>query len=189
MNHCEAAPKIAVSASMIGVRNVFVIRAEEERDWLAVHALNASAFGRADEADLVESLRQQAHPYISLVAEQDGSVVGHIVFTSVALSGHPELKIMGLAPMAVSPQRQRQGVGTMLVRAGLEQCKRLGFGAVVVLGHPQYYPRFGFSPSSQFGIRCEYEVPDEAFMIVELQPGYLRGASGTVSYLPAFTRC
>lgn len=81
---------------------------------------------------------------------------------------------MGLAPMAVAPERQRQGIGSALVRAGLDRCKEPGFGAIVVLGHPEYYPRFGFSIAKRFDIGCEYEVPDEVFMVMELQPGYLR---------------
>ena len=109
------------------------------------------------------------------------------MFSPVSLSGHPALRIMGLAPMAVAPQHQRKGIGSALVGAGLEQCKQLGFGAVVVLGHPAYYPRFGFSPSARFGIGCEYEVPEEVFMVVELQAGFLRGTSGKIKYHPAFS--
>lgn len=148
--------------------------------------MNASAFESPAEANLVDTLRKQAHPVVSLVAEDGKTVVGHIMFSPVSLSGHPELKIMGLAPMAVKPTHQKTGIGTALVRAGLEQCKDLGYGAVVVLGHPGYYPRFGFSPSVHFGIGCEYEAPEEAFMVVELQPGYLRGKSGTIKYHAAF---
>ncbi len=94
---------------------------------------------------------------------------------------------MGLAPMAVAPEHQRKGIGSALVRAGLEQCKQLGFAAVVVLGHPEYYPRFGFSPSSRFGINSEYEVPEEVFMAMELQPGALSGKTGRVKYHAAFS--
>lgn len=166
--------------------DLVLVRAEEEKDWAAVHELNVSAFERPAEADLVDTLRQRAQPVVSLVAEDGGAVVGHIMFSPVSLSSHPGLKIMGLAPMAVAPKHQRRGIGTALVRAGLERCKQFGFGAVVVLGHPEYYPRFGFSPSSRFGIGCEYEVPEEAFMVVELQPGFLRGASGTVKYHAGF---
>lgn len=163
-----------------------LIRAEEERDWAAVHALNASAFETPAEAGLVSALRVQAQPVVSLVAEHAGSVVGHILFSPVTLSGYASLKIMGLAPMAVAPSHQRQGIGSALVRAGLERCKALGAGAVVVLGHPEHYPRFGFSPSVRFGIGSEYEAPKEAFMVVELHPGFLLGASGTVQYHAAF---
>jgi len=165
-----------------------LIRAEEDRDRDAVHGVNASAFETPVEADLVDALREHARPLVSLIAEGNGAIVGHIMFSPVSLSGHPALKLMGLAPMAVAPDHQRKGVGSALVRAGLERCRQLGFGAVVVLGHPAYYPRFGFSSSARFGIGCEYDVPEEAFMVVELEAGFLRGASGTIQYHAAFGR-
>ena len=164
-----------------------LIRAEEQRDWAAVHAVNISAFETPAEANLVAALREQAQPLVSLIAEDNGAIVGHIMFSPVSLSGHAALKIMGLAPMAVVPEHQRKGIGSALVRAGLEQCKQLGIGAVVVLGHPTYYPRFGFLSSTSFGIGCEYEVPEEVFMVVELEAGFLRGASGKVMYHAAFS--
>lgn len=163
-----------------------LIRNEEEKDFSAVHALNASVFESPVEANLVDVLRKQARPFVSLVAEDNNTVVGHIMLSPVSLSGHPGLKIMSLAPMAVAPAHQNKGVGSALVRTGLERCKELGFGAVVVLGHPGYYPRFGFSPSARFGIGCEYEAPEEAFMVVALQPGYLHGKTGTINYHAAF---
>lgn len=165
-----------------------LIRAEERDDRQAVHAVNASAFETSAEANLVDVLREQARPIISLVAIDGTTVVGHILFSPVRLSDRPEFKIMGLAPMAVTPEHQRKGIGLGLVRAGLEQCRQLGFGAVVVLGHPEYYPRFGFLPSMSFGIKCEYDVPEEVFMALELQPGFLQGSSGTIQYHPAFNR-
>jgi putative acetyltransferase len=163
-----------------------LIRAEEERDVPAVYAVNAAAFGTTVEAELVNALRRQARPLISLVAEDNDAILGHIMFSPVSLTGHPDLKLMGLAPLAVAPARQRQGIGSALVPAGLERCKQLGFGAVVVLGHPEYYPRFGFLPSTRFGIGCEYDVPEDVFMVLELQAGHLRGASGTIQYHPLF---
>ena len=163
-----------------------LIRSEEERDRAAVHVLNASSFDTTAEADLVDALREQAQPIVSLVAEGGGAIVGHILFSPVSIPGHSGLKIMGLAPMAVAADHRRKGIGSALVRVGLEQCRQLGFGAVVVLGHPEYYPCFGFSPSVGFGMGCEYEVPEEVFMVMELQPGYLRGISGTVKYHAAF---
>lgn len=153
----------------------------------AVHAVNVSAFETPAEANLVDALREQAQPFISLVAEDNGAILGHIMFSPVSLSGHPALRIMGLAPMAVAREHQRKGIGSALVSAGLEQCKQLGFGAVVFLGHPAYYPRFGFSPSARFAIGCEYEVPEEVFMVAELQADFLRGASGKVKYHAAFS--
>lgn len=163
-----------------------LIRAEQEEDRAVVHAVNLSAFETASEADLVDALREQAQPVVSLVAEDKGAIAGHIMFSPVSLSGHPGLKMMGLAPMAVVPEQQRKGIGSALIRAGLEQCKQLGFIAVVVLGHPEYYPRFGFTPSTRFGIVSEYEVPEEVFMATELQPAALSGRTGTVKYHAAF---
>lgn len=163
-----------------------LIRTEEPKDRAAVHAVNVSAFETPAEADLVDVLRKEAHPIVSLVAEQDGAIVGHIMFSPVTLSGHADLKIMGLAPMAVAPEQQNKGIGSALVRAGLERCKGLGFGAAVVLGHTWFYPRFGFVPSVRYGIGCEYEVPQDVFMVMELQPGYLREATGIIKFHAAF---
>jgi len=162
------------------------VRAERPEDRATVRAVNLSAFDTAAEANLVDALRDQVQPVISLVAEIDARVIGHIMFSPVTMDGHAELRLMGLAPMAVSPEHQSTGTGSALVRAGLQRCSELGFGAVVVLGHPQYYPRFGFQPSVRFGITSEYDAPAEAFMVVELQPGYLRGATGTVRHHEAF---
>jgi putative acetyltransferase len=164
-----------------------LIRAENENDRDAVFAVNLSAFEAPAEATLVNVLREQAQPVLSLVAEENGNVVGHIMFSPVSLSENPDIKVMGLAPMAVSPEHQRKGIGSALVRAGLEQCRQLGFVAVVVLGHPEYYPRFGFSPSSRFGIDSEYEVPEEVFMAVELESEALSGQTGRVKYHHAFS--
>lgn len=162
------------------------IRREEADDSAAVHTLNATAFESPAEANLVDALRRQAHPVVSLVAEDGQTVVGHIMFSPVSLTGHPDLMIMGLAPMAVMPAHQNKGIGTALLRTGLDECKSLGYGAVVVLGHPRYYPRFGFAPATRFGIGCEYDAPEDAFMVLELQPGYLSGKSGTIKYHAAF---
>jgi putative acetyltransferase len=164
-----------------------LIRAEKAGDRDAVYAVNVSAFETPSEAKLVDTLREQAQPVVSLVAEDNGEVIGHIMFSPVSLSGYPNLKVMGLAPMAVAPRQQRRGIGSALVRAGLDQCRQLGFAAVVVLGHPEYYPRFGFSTASQFGIDCEYEVPDEVFMALELEPDALSGKTGRVKYHAAFS--
>lgn len=162
------------------------IRLEKEEDKAAVQTVNESAFDSEVEAGLVAVLREQARPVISLVADDGGTIVGHIMFSPVELHGHPGLMLMGLAPMAVVPGHQRKGIGSALVRKGLEECKRLGFYAVVVLGHPDYYPRFGFLPSTQFGIKSEYDVPEDVFMVRELQSGYLGGSNGTIKYHGAF---
>ena len=163
------------------------IRKERAEDIEGVRRVNVSAFDTAAEANLVDALRDQAQPTISLVADDHGEIVGHIMFSPVTLIGHPDLKIMGLAPMAVLPEQQRKGIGTRLVLSGLEECEKLNFGAVVVLGYPEYYPRFGFVPSSRYGIDCEYEVPEDVFMVKELREGYLSGATGLITYHAAFS--
>jgi len=164
------------------------VRVEVSEDHSAVRSVNEAAFDTPAEAGLVEALREQAGPLISLVAvrELSGAVVGHILFSPVTLSGHDDLRLMGLAPMAVVPELQGQGVGSALVKAGLEACREFGGEAVVVLGHPAYYPRFGFLPSSRFGIDSEYGVPEEVFMVLELTPGSLKDRGGRISYHPAF---
>jgi putative acetyltransferase len=161
------------------------VRPEAPADHTGVHELNVAAFGGTVEARLVGMLRDQARPVVSLVAEEDAALAGHIMFTPVSLQGFERL-MMGLAPMAVAPARQRRGIGSALVRAGLERCKELGAAAVVVLGHPDFYPRFGFVPAERYGLKCEYDAPPEAFMVMELQRHGLRGAGGIVAYHAAF---
>jgi putative acetyltransferase len=148
-----------------------LIRAEEEKDWDAVQAINAAAFETSAEASLVTRLRAEAKPVLSLVAEDEGEILGHIMLSPVSLTSHAHLRIMGLGPMAVLPALQRKGIGSALVRDGLEQAKQLGFGAVVLVGHPEFYPRFGFRPASHFGIACEFDVPEEAFMAPRARTG------------------
>jgi putative acetyltransferase len=166
---------------------VFEIRAEQTADIAAVRRVNEQAFGRTHEAALVDALRVVSHPQVSLVAVADGQVVGHIFFSPVMIESETSTAAaLGLAPMAVLPEYQRQGVGSQLVREGLRACRRIGCNVVVVLGHPEYYPRFGFVPASRKGLRSEYEVPDEAFMVTELEPGALGGQRGLVKYRPEF---
>ncbi|MBD2102340.1 GNAT family N-acetyltransferase [Leptolyngbya sp. FACHB-261] len=165
------------------------IRTESSEDFDAIRQVNIAAFGRTNEADLVDELRKTA-PVLSFVAVEDEQVVGHILFSPVSVEGDctPSCKLLGLAPIGVIPEFQNQGVGTQLVQHSLPECSRLGFSAVVVLGHPEYYPRFGFVPASRKGLTCEYEVPDEAFMVVELQPEALQACSGRVKYRPEFAK-
>lgn len=171
------------------VRELFmgIVRNEHEKDIDAVRDLNEAAFEGAAEAELVDLLRERADPYLALVEEsKEGLIRGHIVFTPVTHIDRSDLRILGLGPMAVLPEFQRSMIGSALVTKGLEVCREKGFGGVVVLGHPEYYPRFGFVPASQYGIRSEYDVPDEVFMALELREGYLTDAAGLVKYHPAF---
>jgi putative acetyltransferase len=162
------------------------VRAEAQADLAAIRAVNEAAFGSSAEADIVEALRTKRVELVSLVADVDGSVVGHILFSPVSVATDRRVKLVGLGPMAVFPRYQRSGVGSALVREGLSQCKRQGAQAVVVVGHPQYYPRFGFAPASRYGMRCKYDVPDDVFMLVELERGALAGVSGLILYDEAF---
>jgi putative acetyltransferase len=162
------------------------IRSERAADVGQLRELHRAAFDTSTEANLVSALRARASPVVSLVAEAAGVIVGHVLFSPVTVSGHAELMMMGLAPMAVLPAMQRRGIGAALVGAGLDRCRHIGCSAIVVLGHPSYYPRFGFVPASRFGLGCEYDVPDGTFMALELETGALRGRSGTVRYHPAF---
>jgi putative acetyltransferase len=124
---------------------------------------------------------------VSLVAKVDDQLVGHILFSLVTVElDTGAYRAAGLAPMAVLPQFQNQGIGSRLVKAGLEECRQAGYEAVVVLGHPGYYPRFGFRPASVYGLTCEYNVLDEVFMALELREGAWRGRSGKVKYQPEF---
>ena len=163
------------------------IRPELPNDRDAVRAVNEAAFGARTEADLVEALHREEAAVVALVAEMKGEVVGHILFSPVHLDGTGGARLVGLAPMAVLPRLQRHGIGTRLVREGLDRCRAAGVDGVVVLGHAEYYPRFGFRPAHRLGLRCEYDVAPELFMALELAPGSLRGASGLVRYHRVFS--
>jgi putative acetyltransferase len=163
------------------------IREETPEDFQAVRRVNELAFGRPQEAALVEALRDKADPYISLVAEVGGQIVGHIFFSPVTIeSGEGAHAAFALAPMAVLPEFQGRGVGSRLVLEGLEECLKRGHEVVFVLGHPEYYPRFGFEPTKPRGITCEFPVPEEVFMLKELRAGALAGRVGVVKYHPEF---
>jgi putative acetyltransferase len=147
--------------------------------------VNQAAFGQCVEADIVDALRREADPFISLVAERDGDVVGHICFSPVTIGdGQDSNGCVGLGPMAVRPDRQNTGIGSRLVAAGLEECRLRGQKLVVVVGHAAYYPRFGFKPAGQLGLTCEYDVPDDVFMAVRLDDSFR--PTGVVRYHPAF---
>ncbi len=166
---------------------MIVIRAESAADRLAIRDVIVRAFGRDEEARLVEALRASPDfaAALSLIAIDDGRVVGHILFSCIHIrTADADVPALALAPVAVLPERQNQGIGSALIRHGLEECRRLGHRIVVVVGHPSYYPRFGFSPARAKGLDAPF--PDPAFMVQELVPGALDGICGTVEYPPAF---
>ncbi len=168
---------------------MITLRKECAGDLDAITQVIQRAFGRPEEARLVNALRGNGAAVVSLVAVEEGVCVGHVLFSPVVLEAETgRMEGAGLAPLAVLPSRQRQGIGQALVRAGLETCRELGYGYVIVLGHPEYYPRFGFVPAARFGIQCEYDAPEEAFMAMELHPGVLDGHSGLVRYRPEFAQ-
>lgn len=156
-------------------------------DVKAIRYVNQQAFGQTEEAEIVDKLRNRNMVTLSLVAIQGNQVVGHILFSPVRIeSEHSNFEAIALAPMAVLPPYQRKGIGSQLVRASLKECQRLNHEIVVVLGHPNYYPRFGFIPAKPKGITCEFEVPDEAWMILELRKGALAGRKGILKFQPEF---
>jgi putative acetyltransferase len=162
------------------------IRCERAEDAPAIHEILVKAFGGPCEAGLVRLLRERKKAEAALAAVSDGRVVGHIVFSRVTIARSPEnFSGIGLAPVAVLPEFQGKGIGSQLIREGLEHCKRAGHDAVVVLGNPKYYSRFGFSRAGDYGLENEYGAHEE-FMVLALTPGVLDAVGGVVKYAPEF---
>jgi putative acetyltransferase len=165
------------------------IRAETPSDHDAVFTLLCRAFGGENEARLILFLRSTPDfdPGLSLVADHDGMIAGHILFSPIAIETRDGASpALALAPLAVVPDLQRQGIGEQLVRHGLERCRNRGHGVVVVLGDPAYYTRFGFSPAGARHIKSPFPAPEKAFMVLELVPGALSGIAGMVKYPAPF---
>lgn len=169
--------------------SVFDIAEESEQDLPGIRAVNIAAFKREEEADIVDRLRKNSPVFISMVAKVGEKVVGHVLFTSARLIQDDDwsIKGVGLAPLAVLPDYQGQGIGSALCMEGLSRVSSIGYPFAVVLGHPAYYPRFGFQPASNFGIKCTFKgVPDDAFMIKILNKKIMDGAQGVIYYRHEF---
>lgn len=160
-------------------------RRETEADHEAVDEILRLAFEGEEEVEIVNKLRGEIDPELLLVIEEDQRVIGQITFSPVRI-GQRDVAAVGLGPVAVLPALQRSGFGSKLILFGLERCRQLGHQIVVLLGHPEYYPRFGFERASLYGLFLPIEVPDESFMALELASGALEAVSGVVDYHPAF---
>jgi putative acetyltransferase len=165
------------------------IRSEKPNEYAEISEVYRTAFKQDNEARLVEVLRSTPNfiPELSLVAILNGSIVGHILFSRVIIkSKNREVPALALAPMAVRPEHQNCGIGSQLIRKGLKECKRLGHGIVIVVGHPNYYPRFGFKSALAFGLKAPFDVPEDVFLVREVIPGALDDVRGVVIYPPSF---
>lgn len=160
------------------------IRDERPEDAAVIRTINERAFGGDAEGRIVDALRARHALTLSLVATVDGIVVGHVAFSPVAAA--TGVTGSGLAPIAVLPEHQQRGIGSALIRAGLARLAASDAPFVVVLGHPEYYPRFGFEPASRRGMRCEWNVPDDTFMIRVFR-AVPEGVSGLARYRPEFS--
>jgi putative acetyltransferase len=178
-------PKRAVQEVHVATRTV--VREERDGDGPAVRRVLELAFGRESEADLVDTLREGCGERFSLVAERDGEVVGHALFTPVEI-GHGAGRVdgMGLAPVAVLPKLQCLGLGSAIVREGIDRLRANGCACIVVIGSPEYYRRFGFVPASRYGVRCEWDIPDESFMLLLLDEAVEERLKGGVTFRQEF---
>jgi len=150
----------------------------------AISELNKLAFGQDQEGNIVDALRSNGAVSLSLVATLDARVVGHVLYSPASVG---EVTGAALGPMAVLPEYQRQGIGTKLVEAGNRKLKDIGCPFILVVGHAEYYPRFGFKAASTGGLRCEWEVPDDVFLVLVLDPTQMQGVSGLAKYRQEFS--
>ena len=164
------------------------IRPERPEDLPQIRHTCIAAFERETEANLVEALRNSGITVISLVAEYEGELSGHILFSPMTLDGRPDIALAALAPLAVLLEHQGKGIGSLLVREGIRYCIEAGYHAVAVLGHPGFYHRFGFTPSIKYGIKTEYDVPEEVFMVLGLKDCIPADFSGTAKYHQIFNQ-
>lgn len=170
--------------------NNILIRQERPVDFPYIFSIHELAFDRIDEANLVNSLRKSDRfiPELALVAESDGEIIGHIVYTKIEIHQRQErFESIALAPLSVRPDVQKSGVGSLLMRTSLSLATELNYSSVIVLGHEHYYPKFGFMPTERWGIKTQFDVPASCLMGLELQPGALEHVSGIITYAPEFS--
>ena len=160
------------------------IRDERPSDIASIRRVNARAFGRDQEANIVDALRANGAVLLSVIAVAADDVVGHVMYSPVTIG---PVTGAGLGPMAVVPERQRQGIGSDLVTTSLHRLRNAACPFVVVVGHPAFYPRFGFRPASAYGVSCEWPVPDEAFMVNILDALHVPALKGLARYRPEFS--
>jgi putative acetyltransferase len=163
------------------------IRSETNRDINGIYHVNEQAFNRKTEADLVDNLRINKAITLSLIAEVEEKIIGHILFSPVIVQpDQSDYNSVTLAPLAVLPAYQHKGIGSQLIRTGLKECRLLGHDFVFLVGHPEYYPRFGFIQAKSKGFECEFEAPDEAWMLVQLDKKTSIQTGGTVYFRTEF---
>jgi putative acetyltransferase len=166
---------------------MITIRSEEPADVEVIHSIHKSAFPTEAEARLVDRLREERKLALSLIAEVDKGVVGHVAFSPVSVDPQsPAKRGLGLGPVSVQPEWQRKGIGEQLIMRGIEDCRRDGYSYMVVLGEPEYYGRFGFRRASLFGLGNEYGV-DDPFMVLELNLDGLPEVPGMIKYVKVFS--
>ena len=160
------------------------IREERQDDVAAIREVNRLAFGQTQEGEIVDALRANGGVLLSLVAVSNGKIVGHVLYTPIVVGS--AFQGAALGPVAVLPDYQRQGIGSQLVATGNRRLAEAGCPFVIVLGHAEFYPRFGFTPASALGITCEWEVPDDVFMVLVLDRAKCEGIAGRATYRSEF---
>jgi len=167
-----------------------IVRQEQQEDKDGIFELNALAFGQEEEGHIVNKIREGENflPELSLVLAHGDKIVGHLLFSKAKINSDQEYETLVLAPMAITPNFQRKGMGSLLLREGLRTAKKMGFQSIFVLGHPEYYPKFGFKKASTWKIKCPFEAPDDAFMALELVEDALNNKKGIVEYDVAFQK-
>ena len=158
------------------------IRKEEEKDYKEIKYINDLCFNGEYESKLISNIRSGKNFILSLVVEENEKIIGHIMYSRIKIGN---MDSTSLAPMCVVPEYQKSGIGSKLIKKSFEILKEMGEKSVVVLGHDKFYPKFGFEIASKYGIECPYDVPDEAFMVIEFEKGELK--SGMVEYGDEFS--